>query len=342
MGERIMEEQTTPPAFVVFAVAGTLLFMLGGQITAASSDERAVLAAGAIAFVLLGFYAVATVIRHNRLVAEVRVLATALEEAHESDRATRTRVAVTLREPITTIVGFADTLVVRDDMSTDQRRAMVRELLANAREVDQALTALAAEGSIGFAGRVDGVVLLDHELMSIASSIVGDLEFETWLEPSRAWGDSAVVRQILRTILSGARSNGCRTLVLKTDRRGDRVAATISARCDLLPVEGIAALTGNAHGGDLTDDRYLILRDARAAAASMGGTIGYAEALGVSHIVVELPAAPDDVNVKTPGRRDLGGRLTARNPGRNVGTASVEMPGDPFGDVIRFSREVTS
>ncbi len=336
------DHHTTPPAFVVFAVAGGLLFMLGGLITAASSDERAVLATGAIAFVLLGFYAVATVVRHNRIVAEMRVLSASLEEARQSDRAMRTRVAVTLREPVTTIVGFADALVESDDMSTDQRRAMARELLANAREVDQALTGLAAEGSVGVAGRVNGVVRLDHELMSIASSIVGDLEFETWLEPSRAWGDSAMVRQILRTILSGARSNGCRVLILKTDRRGDRVAATISGRCELLPVEGIAALTGNAHGGDLTDEQYLILRDARDAAASMGGTIGYAEALGVSHIVVELPAAPDEVNLKTPRQREPAGRHTATTTRRNTAITGIEIPGDRFGDVIRFSREVAS
>ncbi|HSJ70173.1 MAG TPA: hypothetical protein VLA29_00820 [Acidimicrobiia bacterium] len=336
------DHHTTPPAFVVFAVAGGLLFMLGGLITAASSDERAVLAAGAIAFVLLGFYAVATVIRHNRLVAEMRVLSRSLQEAHKSDRAMRTRVAVTLREPVTTIVGFADALVERDDMSTDQRRAMTRELLANAREVDQALAGLASEGSIGVTGRVDGVVLLDHELMSIASSIVGDLEFETWFAPSRAWGDSALVRQILRTILSGARSNGCRSLVLKTDRRGDRVAATISGRCELLPAEGIAALTGNAHGGDLMDEQYLILRDARAAAASMGGTIGYAEALGVSHIVVELPAAPEDVNLNTPRQRAPEGRRTAGTAGRNSVIAPVEMSGDRFTPVIRFTREIAS
>ncbi len=336
------DRHTTPPAFVVFAVAGGLLFMLGGLITAASSDERAVLAAGAIAFALLGLYAVATAIRHNRLVAEMQVLSTSLEAAERSDRAMRTRVAVSLREPISTMVGFADTLVERDDLSTDQRRAITRELLANAREVDQALMALAAEGSTGIVGRVEGVVLLDQELMSIASSIMGDVDFETWLEPSRAWGDSALVRQILRTILSGTRSNGCRTLVLKTDRRGDRVAATISGRCELLPAEGIAALTGNAHGGDLTDDHYLILRDAQEAAASMGGTIGYAEVLGVSHIVVELPAAPDDVNLRTPRPRDPGGRLSAGGRARSVVATPLEMRGDPFGDVIRFSREVTS
>lgn len=336
------DHHTTPPAFVVFAIAGGLLFMLGGLITAASPDERAVLAAGAIAFVLLGSYAVATVIRHNRLFGEMEVLSAALEEAQKSDRAMRTRMAVTLREPITTIVGFADTLVERDDLSTDQRRGMARELLANAREVDQALAGLAAEGSIGVTGRVEGIVLLDHELMSIASSIVGDLEFETWLEPSRAWGDSAMVRQILRTILSGARSSGCKALVLKTDRRGDRVAATISGRCELLSVEGIAALTGNAHGGDLTDAQYLILRDAREAAASMGGTIGYAEALGVSHIVVELPAAPDEVNLKTPRQRVPGGRLAAGTPARNVGVAPIDMRGNRSDDVIRFSREIAS
>jgi hypothetical protein len=215
-------------------------------------------------------------------------------------------------------------------------------LLANAREVDQALTGIASEGSIGVAGRVDGVVLLDHELMSIASSLAGDFEFETWLEPSRAWGDSAMVRQILRTILSGARSNGCKVLVLKTDRRGDRVAATISGRCELLPIEGIAALTGNAHGDDLTDEQYLILRDARAAAESMGGTIGYAEALGVSHIVVELPAAPDEVNLKTPRQRQSAARLAATPARRNVAITPVEMPGDRIDHAIRFSREVAS
>lgn len=293
--------RTIPPAFVIFAIIGGLLFLMGGIITSMTPNDRAVLAATAVAFVALGAYTVATVIRYNRVVAENDTLVDATAQATRSDIALRTRMTHTVREPLAIIVGLADRLSEEEHgISTDERRAMTREMRANAREVEQALADLGNDGTVTPKRTVEGIVLLDEELRSVSSSLVTDTTFEGWLEPTRAWGDTAQVRQVLRTLVSHAASHGCDTLALKTARIGDRAQATISGRCTILSAAGIAALTGNATHTDLDNADYRTLRDAHDLAASMGGTLGYAEAMGMTHLILELPSAPQDLGLTVP------------------------------------------
>lgn len=294
------EHRTTPPAFVIFAIVGGLLFLAGGIVTAMTPNDRAVLVAAALAFVLLGAYTVTMVLKYNKAVTDNGALREAQDHMRRSDAALRTRMAHTVREPLAIIVGLSDRLSEERDVSTDERRSIMRELRTNAREVEQALADLALEGQTTQSRPVDGVVLLDDELRSVASAITTDTTFESWLDPTRAWGDSSKVRQVLRTLVSHAASEGCGTVVLKTDRIGGRAQATISGRCTLLTPEGIAALTGNATSTDIDDDAYVTLHEAQAVIVTMGGTLGYAEAMGVSHIVLELPAAPEELGLKPP------------------------------------------
>ncbi|MDK1096544.1 MAG: hypothetical protein QGM47_04710 [Actinomycetota bacterium] len=57
-------ERTTPISWIVAAVAGGVLFLLGGVVTTMSSTARFVMASGAIALVALGVYT-AVVARRN-------------------------------------------------------------------------------------------------------------------------------------------------------------------------------------------------------------------------------------------------------------------------------------
>ena len=94
-------------------------------------------------------------------------------------------------------------------------------------------------------------------------------------------------------------------MTLQAEERGETAVATISARNDLLPIEAIAALTGNSISSDTTSDAYIALKEAHEAAAKMRGTIGYAQAFGISHIVVEFDVAPADVGIQQP-KQDSG------------------------------------
>ena len=94
-------------------------------------------------------------------------------------------------------------------------------------------------------------------------------------------------------------------MTLQAEERGEIAVATISARSDLLPIEAIAALTGNSITSDVDTDAYIALREAHDAAAKMRGTIGYAQAFGVSHIVVEFDVAPEDIGIQQ-SKRDSG------------------------------------
>ena len=311
------DDSRTPPAFVAFAIAGGVLFLLGGVITAVTPNDRGVLVVGTAAFLLLGIYTVLVVNRRNRLIVENEDLVDTVNQARDRDRALRARLAVTVREPLATVVTFADRLTEEPDLTEPDRRSMLTELRASAQEVDQVLADLADPDHLTPSPRVLGVVRLDEELASVAASTISGVDFESWLEPARAWADAATVRQVFRSVIAGIRSSDCAAIVLKTDERSDRVTATVSGRCDLLPASGLAELTGRSDG-DPADEWHQTLRSAHDAVTDMGGTIAATQALGVSHIILELPAAPDDIRAQEPtprSRQVLPQFLTNPSPG---------------------------
>lgn len=310
-------DSRTPPVFVVFAIAGGVLFLLGGVLTAVTPNDRGVLVVGTVAFLLLGIYTVLVVNRQNRLIVENEDLMDTVAQARDRDRALRARLAVTIREPVATVVTFADRLTDESDLSEPDRRSMLTELRASAQEVDQVLADLADPDHLTPSPRVMGVVRLDEELASVAASTISGVDFESWLEPTRAWADAASVRQVFRAVIAGIRSSDCAAIVLKTDERSDRVTATVSGRCDLLPASGIDELTGGSDGVP-ADEWHQTLRSAHEAVADMGGTISATHALGVSHIILELPAAPADIRANEPtprNRQVLPQFLTNPSPG---------------------------
>ena len=276
--------------------------MLGGLVTAMSTSERAAMLAGAVAFVILAMYVwrlIKKLEAANDHIADLESTVTTLRFA---DAGLRSRMASTLRAPLASIVGFTDRLIADPTMDVNERSALLTEIRGDAREVERVLADL-AETEAGSATpkgeRVEGVVLLDEEVRSIASTTPPGITFETDLQQSRAWGDSASVRQVLRAVIAAARRNGAETLVLKTHELSKTATVTIASQGSLLGLEAIAALTGNTSSEDLETDSYRSLREAAEMAADMGGSIGYVETFGHAHVVVELRAAPKTLELQS-------------------------------------------
>jgi len=297
----MQEHSATPPSFVIFAMAGGLLFILGGIVTAMSPNARAIMIASAIAFLLLGIYAIAVAVRHNHLIDEVRKLTEDLDTARSADAGLRVRLGYTLREPLTTVVGLSDRMLEHPDLPTDERQALLTEVRNNAREVEHVLADLASEEHVpSHHPHAAGVVLLDEEVRSVVSTMGGTTDFVADLQPARAWGDSALVRQILRTVIRTTAAAPTDRIDVATEQRPTRAAATISARGEMLPMEAISALTGNFQSSDAANPTHLALREIHDVATSMGATIGYAQALGRSHIVIEFESPQETVGVREP------------------------------------------
>lgn len=293
-------DRTAPTAWIATAVAGAILLILGAVVTTVATTPRLVMATGAVTIAAIGVYAAVVTRRNVILTDEQRGLRTEIEALHSGDASLRTRMA-TLRDPLTSIVGFSDHMVNSPDLAFDEQREMLLAIRTDAIEVERTLSDLAAvEVGPREDPPIEGVVLLDQEIASIASAITTEAIFESDLSRSRAWGDSAKVRQILRTILSAATDSGCAYISLRTAERPDRATASVSGRDDLLTADAVAALTGNTVAEDRESDTYRALRSANELAASMDGSIGYAQAFGLSHIVIDLPTAPSNIGITAP------------------------------------------
>lgn len=320
-------------------MVGGLLFILGGIVTAMSANARAVMMAAAVAFILLGVYAISISIRHNARLDEVRRLNDALMAARSADTGLRSRLGFTLRDPLTTVVGLADRMLSAPDLPTDERQTLLIEIRNNAREVEKVLADLSNDPTRQL--RAAGIVLVDEEVRSIVSTLGGTATFDIDLRPTRAWGDSALVRQVLRSLIGAASSSGCDHLDLVTEQRGKKATLTISGRTPLLTAQGAAALTGNAEATDATDDGFVALKEARDLSLTMGGTIGYAEALGKHHIVAEFEGADDIMQHRPPASIDaLRSTITPDAPPENsylTYASTVDLRPERPTASIRFS-----
>ncbi|GMQ98865.1 MAG: hypothetical protein BMS9Abin17_1396 [Acidimicrobiia bacterium] len=294
--------RTSHQYVVLLAGSGGVLFILGGLLATRSQGMQIMSIATGGILAILTLYALGLARQNNNLTDKNSILEAELDKQRQADESLRTRMTYTLRDPLTSIVGFADRMSDDAEMPFDQRREIVIAIRDDAREVEKVLSELAYSPTSNGAraNRVEGVVLLDEEVRSVASTMHTDVTFESDLAPTRSWGDSAHVRQILRTILNTVQEGGCAYVTLRTEQRPRSAVVTISGRDDLAPVEAIAALTGNTEFSDALNEDFIALKAAHELAGAMGGTIGYAQAFGMSHIVIDFPAAPDDLSVEPP------------------------------------------
>ncbi|GMR01965.1 MAG: hypothetical protein BMS9Abin20_0289 [Acidimicrobiia bacterium] len=325
------EIRSTAHYLLILAVSGGVLFILGGILTTMSHSTRIILIGAGATFALLGMYTLIISGQKVKMAENRSALESEIRERRLADDALRTRMTYTLRDPLTSIVGFADRMVDDPDMPFDERRELLVAIRDDAREVESVLASLAPVRAVDWTGTlIEGVVLLDEEVRSVASTVRTDTSFESDLGPARAWGDSAQVRQVLRTLINAVVEGGCAYVTLRTEQRAESAVASISGRDNLLPVEAVAALTGNTEASDVTNDSYLALKAAHQLAAEMGGSIGYAQAFGLSHIVVEFPAAPNDLGVQPP-------REMTRDPFEVSFSTAVDLRPERPTTSIRFA-----
>lgn len=284
---------TTPPAFVSVAIVTGVAFVLGGFLTTMSSSARWSLAIAGAMLVVLGIFAVYIIARANSYARRIEELESEASALTEANTGLRSRVVFTLRSPLSAIVGNADRMINSPDLDLQQRETLLKEIRDNAREVDGVL------GDLGDVHkpdsndpRSDGVVLLDIEARSVISTAPHGQTIAQNLEPTRAWADPALVRQILRTILAASNEAGCSEISVRTEERVDRATVTFSSKDSILKPEGLAALTGNRLQSDHADTTFAALKTANNSAVQMGGRIAFAEALGMHHVIVEFARIP--------------------------------------------------
>ena len=325
---------STPPPFVIFAILGGLLFILGGVLTTMSASARWSLLGTALAFAGLGVYTLHVLRIANQRRDDIERLNADVDRLVVADASLRNRMVSTMSDPLTGIINLVDSMISEPTMETPDRVVILEQIRDSAREVDGVLADLATwSNDASVAEPVGAVVSLDREARSVIASAHKNAPYSSDLQPAHAVADSAKVRQIIRTILNAAETAHCEQVTVKTGERSSQAMITISAHGHLLPIEGIAALTGNAEAGDADRATYIALRDANTMAAEMGGTIGYTEVFGMSHVVLELDRAPVDSEAE--------GAETARREQPSITelgfTAAVDLRPERPTASIRFS-----
>lgn len=127
------QTRATPPGFVIFAVAGGVLFILGAVLTATTVMAQISLTGLAAAYALLGAYTLIITVRRNSLIVANNALRDTIAAMQRTETGLRTRMAYTLRDPLTSVVGLADRMVNDIDIPTNERREMLIEIRSNAR-----------------------------------------------------------------------------------------------------------------------------------------------------------------------------------------------------------------
>lgn len=135
--------RTAPRTWIVSTIAGGILFVVGGIATTIATTPRLVMTAGAVAFVVLGLYTAVGSGRNELLRTRCAAMEESLDAMRGADTSLRTHMAYTLRDPLVSIISFADRMADAPDLSFDIRREMLLAIRSDAREVEMSLSELA-------------------------------------------------------------------------------------------------------------------------------------------------------------------------------------------------------
>lgn len=296
---------TTSQIFVAVAMASGAVFFLASFMVSGPAPTRWSLATAGAMLVLVGAFTEYSIATANRRAQRIDELEAEVSTLETSNQELRSRLVFTLRASLSSIIGTSDMMINSPDIDRPQRIELLEGIRSNAREVDGVLAELGeARSSDNDDPRAKGVVLLDQEVRSVINTAGVGQQIDRDLQPSRAWGDSALVREVVRTVLAASNESGCGGLIVRTEERADRATVTFSAREPVLPPEGIAALTGNHQQSDATKTTFVALRKAYETAASMGGSIGYADVLGLDHVIVDFARVPVERPTSGEGATD--------------------------------------
>jgi hypothetical protein len=217
-------------------------------------------------------------------------LSTEIDRLKASDAHLRARMHYMMRDAIGDIVAKSDDLVATPDLAYDEQRRLLTSIRETSHEVERTLADVASShrDSYDSVPHIHTSILLGEELIAIASTSPFSDRFEFDIERTRAWGDPAQVRQILRTLVNHTTLGEAERLTLQTAQRGSSATATVSGHGAILPPETLAALSED---GEYTNGYpgFKAMRLAQDLAQDLGGEISHVQAFGVSHVVLTLP-----------------------------------------------------
>jgi signal transduction histidine kinase len=225
-----------------------------------------------------------------------------LEPPHASDHADLLRRAIAttaheIRNPVTVLIGVADTLRDRGDaLSDDQRKRLRGAVVRQARMLDSITADLltAAQAHRGTLrvdlDRVDVKEVLDAVLEGQAGEVTVLLG-----EPCTVMADPLRLEQMLTNLLDNARKYGAPPVVLNVERHADSAVIRVSDCGPGVPEEFRAMLfdeftrAGDTHARGTGLGLFVV----RSLAEAQGGSVSYAvQDGGGSVFTVRLPA-PD-------------------------------------------------
>jgi hypothetical protein len=217
-------------------------------------------------------------------------LTTELMRLKAADTHLRARMHYMFRDAVGDIVSKSDDLVATPDLPYDEQRRLLASIRDTSHEIERTLADVASSHRDSYdpTPHIHTSILLGEELISIASTSPFSDRFEFDIERTRAWGDPAQVRQILRTLVNHTTLGEAEQLTLQTAQRGSSATATISGHGAILPPETLAALSED-RGHEEGSAGFRAMELARDLATELGGEISHVHAFGVSHLVLTLP-----------------------------------------------------
>jgi hypothetical protein len=309
-------------SFYTSAIVGCgMVFILGAFLATDAANTRGLLAGLFFGILSGGIYVLVLLRKTSALSRENTDLRELNSEAGARDDDLRAQLGYTLCEPLAVAAGKADELLSSPSMPYGDQQAILTSIRDNTLEVEQTLKALAAHGSLRTATtpRLSSVVLLDEELRSIGQASPNFDHYDFDIEQARAWGDPALVRQILRTLVNVSTHDDGAHLTLQTTQRCPFATAMVSGKGTILPLAARAALSDDYEFAGSDDGTFKVVRAVSNLAATMGGAISYVQAFGVSHVLLTLPASEP----KAPTLNDLqpGSEPTTLFPDPQPGSA---------------------
>jgi signal transduction histidine kinase len=238
--------------------------------------------------------------RHLAQVREVnRVLAATVSRLRAVDEAKDTFVSVAsheVRTPLTTILGFADTLEGRwDQLSEDARRESVRAMGRQARRLDELVRDLLDTSRIS-AGQehpdptdVDVTTVAEEAVAGVGADVIV-------IGTGTAHVDPRHLARMITNLVANATRHGRPPITVHIGRSSGRVHVTVRDHGDGVPEEFLPRLFqrfAQAKSGDQRDSggTGLGLAITRELAHLNGGEVTYRPANPGARFVVDLPAA---------------------------------------------------
>jgi signal transduction histidine kinase len=204
-----------------------------------------------------------------------------------------------VRTPLTAILGFAQ-LLQEPDTRDEDRHQMTSLIVQHAQEVadiveDLLVAARAEAGQLTVKRVAFDVSDVIGETMGAGGSFTHGVSVKASDSPTRAVGDPARVRQILRNLLTNAERYGGPEVDIHLEGGPTWVSVTVTDDGEGIPSQQWELIFDPYHRADPAPDRNgavgIGLSISRQLAELMGGALDYHYEAGLSRFRLALPAA---------------------------------------------------